>query len=197
MKLNVTEKIIALGLQEVTTQLIIVQPELMGTVDAIRAVNLTAGKTPGVFAQVKAAITGAWHDAGEATKRFSENLKDAAAKAVGSLISGGQSIGATMKSFASSAYDSAAGAAAAFAGLPPQLGIVLAQPLKKVFGKIGSFIGGIFGGGKKAAEKMAEAARKAAEAGFHPSGGHTTLTTASVRYHRLASWEPVASRISA
>ena len=132
--------------------------------------NLTAGKTPGVFAQVKAAITGAWHDAGEATKRFSENLKDAAAKAVGSLISGGQSIGATMKSFASSAYDSAAGAAAAFAGLPPQLGIVLAQPLKKVFGKIGSFIGGIFGGGKKAAEKMAEAARKAAEAGFHPSG---------------------------
>ena len=33
---------------------------------------------------------------------------------------------------------------------------------------------------------------------FHPSGGHTILTTASVRYHRLAaSWEPVASRISA
>ena len=36
-----------------------------------------------------------------------------------------------------------------------------------------------------------------AEAGFHPSGGHTTLATASVRYHHLASWEPVASRISA
>ena len=118
-------------------------PQTNAAANALTNMAAAGQSQLGLWASVKNTISAT----SDTTKRFTENLKDAAARAAGTLISGGQSIGSTFKKFASSAFDAAAGAAAAFAGLPPQLGIVLVQPMKKVFSKVGGFIKGLFGGG--------------------------------------------------